>query len=556
MGIRKTIVCECGNDCFNMLRSKTSNLMVLTDETKRFFDEFVTVIDRPCVKLENLPYSSSQVALWRCTNCSYESSISVGARTKRNDSCPQCVNPEKSLLVLRPDIAQDFVKNITNPNRVPAFLSPGMNDKILLECSFCSHQWISTPSSQSRIKGIRCPICTLKVPEPKKSLNCTCGNNCSQFPILRPAKKGQSVRDLYPELVDELNPIKNGCFSLSYVRTGYSKKVWWVCKNCNNEWEALVSNRARLGVGCPECGNVKSASSQRGVARPPKIGESWSEKHPELVKYWHPTKNGTLLPNQSVTGTSAWWICDRGHTTKSSPGSKMSNLKSNPSVLFPCRDCDPINRAIPKLGNSFGDCFPEFAKYWHPTKNGELTAFDVTPHANTYVFWLCSAGHSTRALVNSKSNGHTCDECQVSCKSKIEDLFRQAFKSEGVLLEVPDGNVRLPIPLRTRLVVNVDIAGVCPSGGLPVVVEYDGEYYHSISDEVIARDVEKTQALLDAGYRVVRIREHALFFVDLSHPNLFQVSHDFAPRIQMRVDENIVFTVNVVRDWLKSNDDS
>lgn len=38
---------------------------------------------------------------------------------------------------------------------------------------------------------------------------------------------------------------------------------------------------------------------------------------------------------------------------------------------------------------SFGDKYPEIAKQWHPTKNGELTPYDVFSSSRTKVWWLC-----------------------------------------------------------------------------------------------------------------------------------------------------------------------
>ena len=40
---------------------------------------------------------------------------------------------------------------------------------------------------------------------------------------------------------------------------------------------------------------------------------SLAEKHPELTKQWHPTKNGELTPNDVTFGSNkkVWWKCDK-----------------------------------------------------------------------------------------------------------------------------------------------------------------------------------------------------------------------------------------------------
>jgi len=37
---------------------------------------------------------------------------------------------------------------------------------------------------------------------------------------------------------------------------------------------------------------------------------------PDLVKEWHPTKNGELTPNDYTYGShkKVWWLCSKGHS--------------------------------------------------------------------------------------------------------------------------------------------------------------------------------------------------------------------------------------------------
>tara|TARA_B110000285_G_scaffold180449_1_gene203483 strand:+ start:85 stop:225 length:141 start_codon:yes stop_codon:yes gene_type:complete len=41
----------------------------------------------------------------------------------------------------------------------------------------------------------------------------------------------------------------------------------------------------------------------------------------------------------------------------------------------------------PPSGKSLAEVNPELAEEWHPTKNGELTPFDVTKGSNKKVWW-------------------------------------------------------------------------------------------------------------------------------------------------------------------------
>lgn len=69
---------------------------------------------------------------------------------------------------------------------------------------------------------------------------------------------------------------------------------------------------------------------------------------------------------------------------------------------------------------------------------------------------------------------------------------------------------------------NVDVLGQLHGEDTPVVIEYDGSYWHSQPDKFEV-DAQKTRALLDKGYLVVRIRSDDLAFLDITHESLLQV---------------------------------
>lgn len=60
------------------------------------------------------------------------------------------------------------------------------------------------------------------------------------------------------------------------------------------------------------------------------------------------------------------------------------------------------------------------------------------------------------------------------------------------------------------------------------VVEYDGAYWHR---DLLLLDTVKTQALLEDGYAVVRVREQTVGVylpqLDVSHPRLLQVQTSY-----------------------------
>lgn len=60
---------------------------------------------------------------------------------------------------------------------------------------------------------------------------------------------------------------------------------------------------------------------------------------------------------------------------------------------------------------------PQLSKEWHPTKNGDLTPYDVTIGSNKEVWWKCDKGHEWKARINSrKFNGCKCCSGRKSSK--------------------------------------------------------------------------------------------------------------------------------------------
>jgi hypothetical protein len=64
--------------------------------------------------------------------------------------------------------------------------------------------------------------------------------------------------------------------------------------------------------------------------------------------------------------------------------------------------------------------FSEVGKDWHPTKNKNLTAKDVTPLSNKKVWWRCSKGHEWGARIASRTEGRTgCPHCHNEKRGKL-----------------------------------------------------------------------------------------------------------------------------------------
>lgn len=216
-----------------------------------------------------------------------------------------------------------------------------------------------------------------------------------------------SLQIINPELAKEWHPEKNGDLTANDVSAGSNKKVWWLGK-CGHEWEAQIYNRVK-GSGCPICGREKKRETIRRTLL--EKSESLLKTDPELAEEWHPTKNGSLTADDVSAGSNkkVWWLGKCGHEWQATVCHRTSG-RDCPICGEKSRIESYIKTRINKVG-SLLESNPELAKEWHPTKNGSLTANDVSSGSSTSVWWLGECGHEWRAKVNSRAKGKGCPIC-------------------------------------------------------------------------------------------------------------------------------------------------
>ena len=124
---------------------------------------------------------------------------------------------------------------------------------------------------------------------------------------------------------------------------------------------------------------------------------------PNLVKEWHPTRNGGLKPSDVTPGSGkkVWWICEAGHEWQAVIyGRNRGN------------GC-PVCKRQAMMGDSRRpQSIQSLIREWHPTKNGELRARNLTSFGSRKVWWICEAGHEWQAKVDKRIRGQGCPICE------------------------------------------------------------------------------------------------------------------------------------------------
>ena len=178
-------------------------------------------------------------------------------------------------------------------------MTAGSDKKIVWQCHV-GHEWKTSIYHRAR-RNHKCPLCSKRRTTP---------DNC--------------LAKTHPHLAKEWHPTKNGNLTPNDVTAGSGRKAWWQCEK-KHEWKAVINSRSQ-GIGCPYCSN-KSVCADNCLAT----------THPYLVKEWHPTKNGTLTPENVVAGSGrkAWWKCSQGHEWRLRIVDRLRNG---------CRRCYAIRR--------------------------------------------------------------------------------------------------------------------------------------------------------------------------------------------------------------------
>jgi len=397
---------------------------------------------------------------WKCDKGDDHEWVSSISHRSNGRKCPVCSGKKtvlsNCLATLNPELAKQWHPT-KNGSLTPYDVRPASGKKVWWKCDKGDdHEWIH--SVNQRKQGLNCTIC---------SGNKVVLSNC--------------LSTLNPELAKQWHPTKNGDLTPYDVTIGSHKKVWWKCdKGDDHEWVSTIYHRSN-GRSCAICAGQKVS-----------LSSCLATLSPELAKQWHPTKNGKLTPfDVSIkSGKKVWWKCDKGddHEWQAIIGGVSSGKG--------CPICSG-NKVV--LSNCLATLNPELAKQWHPTKNGDLTPYDVTIRSGKKVWWVCDKDNNheweTTPHMRHKRN---CPYCTLTPQSKQELII--TFELLTLFNDINPKGFKTRI---NRKLWTIDI--YIPQ--LHLGIEFDGSYWHKDKQ---ALDKLKTEQLNEEGFNIIRVREEPL----------------------------------------------
>jgi len=251
------------------------------------------------LNIKEISAGSEKKVWWLCSKsckdgCIHEYQAIVCNRA--NGACKWCsgrnVCIHNSIVTTHPQLVAEFHpeknKDI-DPSTLSSRCSVRINWLCKKTCEYgCKHEWNTTISNRI-VLNRGCPYCC----NPPQKI-------CYH----------KSLKFTHPDIASQWDYTKNNGLKPEDFTIGSEKKVHWICpktcpQGCAHEWDAVINSRGRCG--CPYCSNQLHCEHV-----------SIKYTHPHLVKEWHPTKNGKLLPEHFTSGSHSvkiWWVCNKnkGH---------------------------------------------------------------------------------------------------------------------------------------------------------------------------------------------------------------------------------------------------
>lgn len=199
------------------------------------------------------------------------------------------------------------------------------------------------------------------------------------------------LEESYPEILRFWNYVKNDDQHPHQMSTINSIPYFWKCEK-GHEFKSSILHVTFFfsifrSVPCPAC-HAKRGS--KGYKKPQRVNDKlcspknsviFSDAQPEIAKTWDQHRNGSIYsPHQFAQFSTKrfWWVCENGHNFDCTIANRNK---------YGCPVCR--NWRVQVGFNDLGTQFPQVARMWHPTLNGDTTPYDIVLGSDNVYWWKC-----------------------------------------------------------------------------------------------------------------------------------------------------------------------
>ena len=420
-------------------------------------------------KPSEVSYGSGTKYWWKCSKG--HSWISSPNVMSRGVQCPYCsglypIKGETDLKTTNPEYLQ--IWNFEENEKLgikPENVKRGSKTKVFWKCEK-GHTWLA-PISRVTIENRGCPYCTNQ-------------------------KVLKGYNDFATKAVNILSEwnYKKNTVKPDEVYYSSTKKIWWICSKCQNEWQASIISRVAKNSGCPECASKKWRQTQ--LKKQIKNEGSFAENYPELLKEWNYEKNNKLNinPNHYVSKSSksVHWKCKYGHEWEARISSRTRYKGTG------CPIC--ANKTILQGFNDFKTLQPVLMKEWDWKRNNEIQIFPnaTSCHSSKKAWWICPiCNNNYQATISHRVNGTGCPICAAEMKTSFGEQAIYYYLAKD-------------LKTYNRYNLNgIEVDIYIPE--LKLGIEYDGELYHK-GEQAVKREKNKYEKLKEYEIYLIRVKEN------------------------------------------------
>lgn len=329
----------------------------------------------------------------------------------------------------------------------------------------------------------------------------------------------------------EYNSSKNNNVDLNSITLGSSKKIWWKCSECGNEWEATPKNRNR-GTGCPVCG-LKKIGINHNKTIINKRGSLYDNR-PDLIKEWVYDKNYPLTPKDVTIGSKkkVWWKCDKGHEWETA----IYNRTNGSNCIY----CVGQKALIGE--NDLVTTNPDLIEEWDYKKNGNLKPENFKAGSNISIWWKCELGHSWKATIGHRTNGTGCPKCYSEYGTSFPEQAICYYLSKVTEVE------------NRKKLFGQEVDIYLPN--FKIGFEYDGSYFHDNKKSYL-KEQKKNQILEENEIQLYRIKESDKEMFDQNNKIIFCIidkDYYYLEKVIKNIEKIIgikINDINITEDRMK-----